>query len=47
MSRETNAIRWYQSELEIKNDPDIHTVSKDDIEAVRQTAKGGKCQRVA
>lgn len=36
-----NAIRWYQSELEIKNDPDIRIpVSHDDIEAVRQTTKG-------
>jgi hypothetical protein len=37
----TNAIRWYQSELEIKNDPDIRIpVSKDEIEAVRAAAKG-------
>ncbi|MNI67403.1 hypothetical protein D3C73_1230310 [compost metagenome] len=41
MSDKTNSIRWYQSELEIKNDPDIRIpVSHDDIEAVRQAAKG-------
>ncbi|ASA26619.1 SF0329 family protein [Paenibacillus donghaensis] len=41
MGDKTNAIRWYQSELEIKNDPDIQIpISNDDIEAVRQAAKG-------
>ncbi|MBW4081962.1 hypothetical protein [Paenibacillus sp. S150] len=41
MSDKTNSIRWYQTELEIKNDPDIRIpVSKDDIEAARQAAKG-------
>jgi hypothetical protein len=41
MGDRTNTIRWYQTELEIKNDPDIHIpVSHDDIEAVRQAAKG-------
>lgn len=41
MGDKTNTIRWYQTELEIKNDPDIRIpVSKDDIEAVRQAAKG-------
>lgn len=41
MSDKTNAIRWYQTELEIRNDPDLHIpISKEDIEAVRQAAKG-------
>lgn len=41
MGDKTNTIRWYQTELEIKNDPEIRIpVSKDDIEAVRQAAKG-------
>lgn len=41
MNDKTNAIRWYQSELEIKNDPHIHIpVTSDDIEAVRALAKG-------
>lgn len=41
MSDKTNSIRWYQTELEIKNDPDIQIpVSNDEIEAVRQGTKG-------
>lgn len=41
MSDKTNGIRWYQSELEIKNDPNIHIpISNDDIEAVRKETKG-------
>ncbi|MNM75070.1 hypothetical protein D3C81_868420 [compost metagenome] len=41
MSDKTNPIRWYQTELEIKNDPDIQIpVTVDDIEAVRQATKG-------
>ncbi|WP_379136731.1 hypothetical protein [Paenibacillus sp. sgz500958] len=41
MSDKTNAIQWYQSELEIKNDPDIQIpISNDEIEAVRQETKG-------
>lgn len=36
-----NTIRWYQTELDIRNDPGIQIpVTDDDIEAVRQTAKG-------
>ncbi|SEU27744.1 hypothetical protein [Paenibacillus sp. NFR01] len=41
MSDKTNGIRWYLSELEIKNDPTIHfPISNDDIEAVRKETKG-------
>ncbi|UQZ34825.1 hypothetical protein C2I18_15585 [Paenibacillus sp. PK3_47] len=41
MSDKSNRIRWYQSELEIKNDPDIQIpVTLDDIEAVRKESKG-------
>ncbi len=41
MSDKTNSIRWYQTELEIKNDPDIQIpISSDEIEAVRQATKG-------
>ncbi|WNS41546.1 hypothetical protein [Paenibacillus sp. MMS20-IR301] len=41
MNDKTNPIRWYPSELDIKNDPDIRIpVTIDDIEAVRAAAKG-------
>ena len=41
MSDKSNSIRWYQTELEIKNDPDIHIpISNDEIEAVRIATKG-------
>jgi hypothetical protein len=41
MGDKTNSIRWYQTELEIKNDPDIQIpISGSDIEAVRQDTKG-------
>jgi hypothetical protein len=41
MNDKTNSIRWYQTELEIKNDPDIQIpISHDEIEAVRRAAKG-------
>ncbi|WP_217593510.1 hypothetical protein [Cohnella sp. GbtcB17] len=41
MNDKTNAIRWYQTELEIKNDPDIQIpISKEDIEAIRKNTKG-------
>lgn len=41
MSDKSNPIRWYQTELEIKNDPDIQIpVTLDDIEAVRKDTKG-------
>ncbi|WP_151736777.1 SF0329 family protein [Paenibacillus tengchongensis] len=41
MNDKSTFIRWYQTELEIKNDPDIQIpVSSDDIEAVRQANKG-------
>lgn len=41
MSDKTNPIRWYQTELEIKNDPDIQIpISSDEIEAVRRDTKG-------
>lgn len=41
MSDKTNPIRWYQTELEIKNDPDIQIpITHDDIEAVKKDTKG-------
>ncbi|NBD25603.1 SF0329 family protein [Paenibacillus glycinis] len=41
MSDTTSGIRWYQTELEVKNDPDIRVpVSEEEIEAVRQETKG-------
>src|SRR5690606_9298277 len=34
-------IRWYQTEMEIKNDPDIQIpISEEEIEAVRSESKG-------
>src|SRR5690554_1577628 len=37
----TNLISWYQTELEIKNDPNIHIpINDEDIEAVRKDTKG-------
>ena len=41
MSDKTTLIRWYQTELEIKNDPDIEIpVNEEEIEAVRRDTKG-------
>ncbi|WP_150274828.1 hypothetical protein [Paenibacillus tepidiphilus] len=41
MNDKSTFIRWYQTELEIKNDPDIQIpVSSDDIESIRQANKG-------
>jgi hypothetical protein len=41
MSDPTNLIRWYQTELEIKQDAAIQIpVSNEEIEAVRQETKG-------
>ncbi|NJJ40539.1 hypothetical protein [Paenibacillus apii] len=41
MSDKTSSIRWYQTELEVKNDPDIQIpINNDDIEAVRKDTKG-------
>lgn len=41
MNDKTNPIQWYQTELEIKNDPELHIpISNDDIEAVRKDTKG-------
>lgn len=41
MSDTTSGIRWYQSELEIKNDPELYIpISPADIEAVRRSSKG-------
>jgi hypothetical protein len=41
MSDSANLIRWYRSELEIKNDPDlIVPIHAEDIEAVRNEIKG-------
>ncbi|URJ61212.1 SF0329 family protein [Paenibacillus polymyxa] len=37
----TSPIKWYQTELEIKNDPDIQVpISNEEIEAVRKDTKG-------
>ncbi len=37
----TTLIRWYQTDLEIKNDPDIQIpINNEEIEAVRQDTKG-------
>ncbi|ETT53087.1 MULTISPECIES: hypothetical protein [unclassified Paenibacillus] len=41
MTDKSSSIRWYSSELEVKNDPELHiSVTNEDIEAVRLTAKG-------
>ncbi|OBZ12632.1 hypothetical protein [Bacillus sp. FJAT-26390] len=41
MSDATNLIRWYQTELEIKNDSDIQIpITNEEIEAVRKDTKG-------
>ncbi|OXM15652.1 SF0329 family protein [Paenibacillus herberti] len=41
MSDPTTLIRWYQTELEIKNDSDIRIpISNEEIEAVRNDTKG-------
>ncbi len=41
MMDKTSFIKWYQTELEIKNDPHIQIpINNDDIEAVRKAAKG-------
>jgi hypothetical protein len=41
MSDITTLIRWYQTELEIKNDSDIQIpISNEEIEAVRKETKG-------
>jgi hypothetical protein len=41
MSDITTLIRWYQTELEIKNDPDIQIpINNEEIEAVRKDTKG-------
>ncbi len=40
MRNKTNDIRWYQLEIEIKNDPVVYIpIRPDDIEAVRKSAK--------
>lgn len=41
MSDKNNPIRWYQTELEVKNDPELRIpVTNDDIEVVRAATKG-------
>ncbi|WP_211748071.1 hypothetical protein [Paenibacillus sp. Marseille-Q4541] len=41
MSDINNSIRWYQTEQEIKNDPNIQIpISNEEIEAVRKDTKG-------
>ncbi|WP_336772970.1 SF0329 family protein [Paenibacillus sp. MMO-58] len=41
MTDATTSIRWYQTEQEIKNDPQLQIpISKDEIEAVRTDTKG-------
>lgn len=38
---DTTLIRWYQTELEIKNDPNIQIpINNEEIEAVRKNTKG-------
>jgi hypothetical protein len=41
MSDATTLVRWYQTEQEIKNDPDIQIpINDEEIEAVRKDTKG-------
>ncbi|WNQ10609.1 hypothetical protein MJA45_23790 [Paenibacillus aurantius] len=41
MSDKTTLIRWYETELEIKNDSDIQIpINNDEMEAVRKDTKG-------
>ncbi|MEK4518542.1 hypothetical protein NSS64_24970 [Paenibacillus sp. FSL H8-0122] len=41
MNDKSSPIRWYSSELEVKNDPELHiSVTHEDIETVRMAAKG-------
>jgi len=41
MSDTTSSIRWYQTEQEIRNDPDIQIpINQDEIDAVRKETKG-------
>jgi hypothetical protein len=41
MNDKTTLIRWYQSEQEIKNDPDIQIpINEEEIEAIRKQTKG-------
>lgn len=41
MSNPTTLIKWYQSELEIKNDPDLQVpINHEEIEAIRKDTKG-------
>ncbi|MCR8659108.1 SF0329 family protein [Paenibacillus endoradicis] len=41
MTDKTTLIRWYQTDLEIKNDPDIQVpIIDEEIEAVRKDTKG-------
>ncbi|MEO3946322.1 hypothetical protein [Gorillibacterium sp. CAU 1737] len=41
MNDRTNPIRWYQTEQEVKNDPDIQVpISKEELEAIRKETKG-------
>lgn len=41
MNDKASSIRWYQTELEIKNDPDIQIpISDKELEAVRKDTKG-------
>jgi hypothetical protein len=41
MSDPITAIKWYESELEIKNDPDIQvSITPEEIQAIRLDSKG-------
>lgn len=41
MNDRTSSIKWYQTELEIKNDPDIRIpISVEEMEEVRKNTKG-------
>ncbi|GAV15764.1 hypothetical protein [Paenibacillus sp. NAIST15-1] len=47
MSDKTSLIKWYQTEQEIKNDPDIQIpISNEEIEAVRKDTKGAPEDRL-
>lgn len=41
MNDKTTLVRWYQTEIEIKNDPDIQIpITNEEIEAIRKDTKG-------
>jgi len=47
MSDKTSVIKWYQTEMEVKNDSDIQIpISNEEIEAVRKDTKGAPEDRL-